>query len=363
MGNTEQEEAYVQAVLGICQREKVDIIFPSWDPQVYVFSKNKQRFESMGVLLPIPDYDTLIIALDKYRTIQAAEQVGFPCPRTYIPTSEQDLRKVAEVLGFPLVIKLRFTSGGRGQEIVKSLEELLRKALPLVESDQKPMVQEYVPGRRQAVHVVLDRTGQLRMAFTKMRLRNFRVGSHMGTVSESIAPTPQVPAVAALLRSVGWWGCAGAEMIFDTRDGVPKLMEINPRFPRQLWNRTELGINEPLMCVNIARSEEFQTPVAYPAGVLFVSPIEDLLLFTLQVADLLSYKVRIGLLGKTPLYSSNPPTSLKDLVRSLRYAYLSGKRIIPDPYFKHFLQDPLTATLWWFQFVTWIIGTTKKLGK
>ena len=52
----------------------------------------------------------------------------------------------------------------------------------------------------------------------------------------------------------------GIETIRDPRDGVDKLMEVNPRFPRQLWNRTELGINEPLMCVQLARGEPV-TPV------------------------------------------------------------------------------------------------------
>ena len=63
--------------------------------------------------------------------------------------------------------------------------------------------------------------------------------------------------------------------IRDPRDGVDKLMEVNPRFPRQLWNRTELGINEPLMCVQLARGEPVTPVDGYPEGVLFVSPIED----------------------------------------------------------------------------------------
>ena len=84
--NTESEEAYIRVVLRICEQEKIDTIFPSFDPQVYVFSKNKERFESIGVLIPVPDYETVVTPLDKYRTIQAAQEVGFPCPKTYLPT-------------------------------------------------------------------------------------------------------------------------------------------------------------------------------------------------------------------------------------------------------------------------------------
>ena len=48
--NTENEELYIQAVLKICEKENIDTIFPSFDPQVYVFSKNKERFEKLGIL-------------------------------------------------------------------------------------------------------------------------------------------------------------------------------------------------------------------------------------------------------------------------------------------------------------------------
>src|SRR5262245_53619291 len=35
--NTEREETYIRAVERICEKEKIDTIFPSFDPQVYVF--------------------------------------------------------------------------------------------------------------------------------------------------------------------------------------------------------------------------------------------------------------------------------------------------------------------------------------
>ena len=35
--------------------------------------------------------------------------------------------------------------------------------------------------------------------------------------------------------------------------GVTPLMGPNPRLGTQLWYRTELGINEPLICLTIAR--------------------------------------------------------------------------------------------------------------
>src|SRR5438552_18933763 len=45
--NTAKEEVYVQRILEICRREEIDTIFPSYDPLIYVFSKNIERFNAL----------------------------------------------------------------------------------------------------------------------------------------------------------------------------------------------------------------------------------------------------------------------------------------------------------------------------
>ncbi|MCL5019792.1 MAG: ATP-grasp domain-containing protein, partial [Patescibacteria group bacterium] len=42
-----------------------------------------------------------------------------------------------------------------------------------------------------------------------------------------------------LVESLGWRGVCQVEFKVDERDGIPKLMEINPRF----WGSTQLGIS------------------------------------------------------------------------------------------------------------------------
>ena len=53
--NTPREQAFVDAVLEICERERIDTVFPSSDPWIYVFSKNRERFARHGILIPVPD--------------------------------------------------------------------------------------------------------------------------------------------------------------------------------------------------------------------------------------------------------------------------------------------------------------------
>jgi predicted ATP-grasp superfamily ATP-dependent carboligase len=364
--NTEREEAYIQAVLKICEEEKIDAIFPSFDPQVYVFSKNKERFERLGILIPIPDYEVVITPLDKYRTIKAAQEVGFPCPKTYLPESEKDLRQNAEELGFPLMVKPRFSAAGRGMGMVRNFSELMEKTRVVSKTQGVPLIQEYIPGGgKQMFHLVLDRKGESKVAFCIRRWRNFlRVSLQLATADECIGSHAyHVADAARLVQKLGWWGVATVEMKVDSRDGIPKLMEINPRLGMGLWYRTELGINEPLMCLKVAKGEEVEAVKNYPVGTMLLRPVEDIMGFGFKLLDLLIYKFRIGIKGKIPLDPLNPPMSLRELIQSYKQTYLGGKKKVFNPYFRYFFQDPLVSVIWWFQSFAFVFGARNELGK
>jgi biotin carboxylase len=362
--NTEREEAFIRAMARICEEQKIDVIFPSWDPYIYVLSKNKGLFERMGVIIPVPDYETLLMALDKYRTIQAAGSVGFPCPRTYLYERQDDLKWIAEKEGFPLVIKPRFSSGSRGMTIVRDFHELLEKLPSVLKNHSNLILQEYIPGRqRQTVDVLLDQNGQLKFAFQKKIHRNFRVTTQFVTVSESILLDAHVLNSAKLVKKVGWWGSASVGTLRDPRDGLAKLMEINPRFSQQLWHRTEIGFNEPWMCIKVARQQPIESVKDYPEGILFISPIEDIQLLALQLLDLLIYQFRIHVRKSAPADRFSPPKSLRDQIRSFTQTYLSTQKKRFDPYFRYFFQDPVVSIFWWLRFSTWVLGVLKHAGK
>jgi predicted ATP-grasp superfamily ATP-dependent carboligase len=363
--NSDREEAYVQAVLKICEKEKIDTILPSFDPHVYVFSKNKERFEKLGILIPVPDYEIVITLVDKYRTIRAAQELGFPCPKTYLPESVDDLRRIAREVGFPLVIKPRFTAGGRGTQMAREFSGLVEKTYQGMQHNGGRMIQEYIPGNQKAkFNLLIDKKGDVKVAFCPKTLRNFlRLTTNFSTAQESSGAHPYTPLATKLVQKLGWWGLIMVETKIDPRDGGPKLMEINPRLGYLLWNTTELGINVPLMCLRIAREEEVEMVKDYSVGTILLDPIEDSLGLGFKLLDLLVYRFRIGRQGKTPIDTLNPPMTLKELIESYKQTYFNRKKKVFNPYFRYFFQDPLVSVLWWLQFSTSMLRTVNQLGR
>ena len=362
--NTEKEENYIQAVLRICEEEKIDTIFPSFDPHVYVFSKNKERFEKLGILIPVHDYETLLTPLDKYRTIQSAQEVGFPCPKTYLAESEDDLKRISKDLGFPLVVKPRFTAGSRGTEMVRDLPELLsnyRKAtIPT-----SLMIQEYIPGKHlHHLLLVLDSAGIIKMCLGLTAVRYlFRLNQRFGTAIESFDTNAYTMQAAKLGRKIGWPGSVTVQVKIDSRDGIPKLMEINPRLGNGLWQVVAIGINEPLMCLKIAKGENVQAAKDHPAGTLFLRPIEDLLGLGVKIIDALVYKFRINLQRRHPIDPSNAPPSITELMQSYKETYFNRKKKLCDFYFTYFFNDPAVSIIWGLQTLTVLARFAKDLGK
>lgn len=363
--NTEKEEAYIQTILEICKRENIDTIFPSFDAHVYVYSKNKERFKQIGVLITVPDYEAVITPLDKYRTIQAAEELGFPCPKTFLPENEEDLRRIASELGFPLIIKRRFTAAGRGMHLVKDLAELLDKANLNRKKLDAILVQEYIPGRlTDSIAITLDKNGELKMVFCRKalcRLSRFR----RVRMLDSPLSHPYAADAAKMIQRLGWWGGITVQTIVDSRDQTPKLLEFNPRIGQGLWERIQVGINEPLMILKIAKDEEVEPIREYPVGTIFADPVEDAVRVGVALADILVYRFRIGVLGKDPIDRNNPAMSLKELMRSLKKTYFSGGRRTSTLYTKYFFQDPLVSIIWWIQNMInrWIQNRPRGFGR
>jgi predicted ATP-grasp superfamily ATP-dependent carboligase len=78
---------------------------------------------------------------------------------------------------------------------------------------------------------------------------------------------PQVMELGlSLLKSLNWTGVGMVEFKVDPRDGVPKLMEVNPRF----WGSLQLAIvsevDFPYLILKMARGESFAPILRYPVG-------------------------------------------------------------------------------------------------
>jgi biotin carboxylase len=362
--NTPQEERYIRVLLDICRKEAIDVVFPSYDPQVYVLSKNIERFQQMGVSIPVVDFKTLLKALDKYRTVRTAETAGFPSPKSCLPKKMDELETFIERVSRPWVIRPRFTAGSRGMTIATNRAALVRGFKSTTRGFGTPMIQEYIPGgRKQNFHVIFDRDQRPVSACCPEIVRHsFRVYRNSSAACIFREDHPFLPRVVQLAKELAWYGPMTLQTKIDPRDGLPKLMEINPRLGSGLWVRTEMGMNHPKMSIELARSQPIEIPRQSFPETMLLDPIDDFFAFGYDLLDALVYKVRrAGNLG-APLDPENSPVPLNSLIQFYLRGYRSRYPKKYHPHFRYAMQDP--AVFLWRVYNTFrfAAGRLKYLG-
>ena len=246
--NTTREEQYIRDITAICERDRIDTIFPSYDPQVYILTKNRERLAQLGVSILAPEFETVSILLDKFNQLELAAKTGFPHPATF-RLDEHDLHELAERIEPPWVIRPTASARSRGMAVVRRREDLASVVDELSRKHRDLILQEYIPGhQKQNFYIMIGRNHEVLSLIAPQVLRtSHRVYRNSSAAVIFNHEHEMRERVVELIRPLGWQGGLTVQTKIDSRDGSLNLMEINPRLGSHTWYSTEMGIDTPLM--------------------------------------------------------------------------------------------------------------------
>lgn len=343
--NTEREESYIRDVEKICERDRIDTIFPSYDPQVYILTKNRERLARLGVQVLAPDFETVKVLLDKGRQLEIAARAGFPHPATF-RLDEHDLSELAERVAPPWVVRPTASARSRGMAVIQNREDLEPQVEHLRSRHRDLILQEYIPGTlKQNFYLFVGSDNEVKSLITPHVLRTshrvYRNSSAAVVFGHEHELNEQV---IELVKSLNWHGGLTLQTKIDARDGVPKLMEINPRMGSHTWYCTEMGIDTPLMQLRSYRGETVAPVENYPGEALLLEPFEDFIGLLFIFFDRLAY--RFGrLLGRKPTDPESEPTGFFEMLGTLRQDYFGPQKKAFMPQFRYALSDPMVFIL------------------
>lgn len=196
-----------------------------------------------GCRVLTPRAAPLSMVLDKAVTLSMAAAVGIDVPSSWNPMVDEDRRKIAHELRYPVVLKwsdppaVAPLLAERSIEFVKS--EIATDAASLMtllgrydEIGRWPMVQDYCPGMGLGQMIYMAK-GRAVLSFQHRRLHEWPPEGGVSTLCEGISldhHREQMERSEALLRTIGWDGPAMVEYRHDGATGRYWLMEINGRF-------------------------------------------------------------------------------------------------------------------------------------
>jgi predicted ATP-grasp superfamily ATP-dependent carboligase len=339
--NTKREERYMADIERICQRDRIDTIFPSYDPQVYILAKNRQRLAAQGVEVLTPDSRTLSVLLDKSKTLKLAEKVGFPHPRTY-RVDEYALEELSELVEPPWVVRPVHSARSRGMAVVWKREDLEPTVARLQENHRDLILQEYIPGTlKQNFYMLMGKNHEvLSLVAPKVLRTSHRIYRNSSAAVLFNHEHEYNERVIEMVSALKWTGGLTVQTKIDSRDGTPKLMEINPRMGSHTWYSTEMGINLPLMQLRSFQGETLEPVKDYPNEAIMLEPFEDFIGLIFIVADRIAFTFR-RLLGRKKTDSGDIPVGVFEMINTLRKDYFGPHKKAYMPQFRYALSDPM----------------------
>ena len=116
------EPLTVEDVLSIYEKEKPDGVICQFGGQTPL--NIAAQLEKAGVKIIGTSPDTIDLAEDRDRFRDMMQKLEIPMPEAGMATNLEEALKVAERIGYPLMVRPSYVLGGRGMEIVHDLDDL-----------------------------------------------------------------------------------------------------------------------------------------------------------------------------------------------------------------------------------------------
>ncbi len=259
--NVEEPEALLDYLEQHVER---GVLFPGSDSNIRFLARHRQRLLDAGFRMCIPEESVLHKALNKSDVSVACRQHGFPIPQTIVVESRDDLAEVRRELRFPIVLKAVYKKNHRlvrsAADLTAEYDAFLARFRGKTERHQA-VAQEWIPGGPESfakLYVMCDLEGRVVAThqLRRLRVQTRRNGSQGDTL---IARTEHIPELVEqwlpFFKAIGWVGMASLECKYDERDGLYKLIEINPRPWAILKVSVDAGVNIPLLYYKLAQGE------------------------------------------------------------------------------------------------------------
>ena len=254
------------------QRRHIEVLLPVSDVTTILVAELQDDFKPCRI--PIASADTIKRAADKVEIMALAARLDVPCPAGIAVNNGEEAIARANEIGFPLVVKpgrsrvrvegrWLYTSVRYADNPIE-LKNILGELHPAI---YPVLLQERIQGPGVGLFLCCDH-GRPLAAFCHERLREKPPSGGVSVLRESIAVDERARDYAQrLLGELRWQGIAMVEFKRDTRDGTPKLMEINGRFWGSLQLAIDAGVDFPALLIRMLDDKTVPAVNTYRIGV------------------------------------------------------------------------------------------------
>lgn len=254
---------FLNRILEIHHRERLDLIIPNFDAELYTFIKSGHFLLQHGIRTYLPTLEQFE-ERSKANLPSFGERYNVKVPDSKELVNEKDIHELMEDFDYPVLVKGKFYDAyfaNNADQISGHFHKIASKwGLPVI-------IQEYIKGTEVNVVALGDGTGRTVAAVSMRKQYVTDKGKAWGGIT--IDDPRMLEITRDLIRKTRWKGGMELEMI-KTSAAEYYLIEINPRIPAWVYLAVGAGQNIPEALVKLALGYEIPTMDHFRTGKMFI---------------------------------------------------------------------------------------------
>ena len=264
---------YVAWLLEEVSKNKTDFLLPVTDYTTMIIAENNNALSPFS-RFSVPPINSFHRAHDKFELMKIAHKLGISTPATFCPDNREELLAISRSIGYPAVFKLRKGAGAVGLSFPEDARSLVNQYDSLgtytddIYDSARPLIQEFVPGQIHDVCLLVDR-GKPLATLTQVRQIMHPALGGVGIFNRTTNNQEIINQATALMCELQWHGPVMVEFKQDSRDGLYKLIEVNPRFWGTLDLSIKAGMDFPCLAIQLANGEKIEAKSKYKVNACY----------------------------------------------------------------------------------------------
>ncbi len=260
----------IERIENIHHQEKIDVLIPNFDAELFSFMKNEQRLLEKGIHTFLPTLKQFQ-ERDKDKLPEYGKKYGVKVPGSVNMGTIGQISEMEEKFDYPVMIKGQFYDAYKA-----SNEEQVKQAFYKVSAKWGfPVIaQEFVEGTEVNVIALGDGLGNTIAAVPMRKQYITDKGKAWGGIT--LADEKMMELTRMLIQKTKWKGGMELELI-KTKEGEYYLIEINPRIPAWVYLAVGAGQNIPEALIKLALGMKVKPMTTYKIGKMFVRYSYDMI--------------------------------------------------------------------------------------
>lgn len=257
------EPGYLEQILEICKKEKINGVLSLIDPELSLLAKNREQFSEIGVTVIGSDYAQCERSLDKMEMYQWLRERGYRCARSYTDKDQFFADVDAGSIGYPVFVK-----PVRGSASISINKAYDRETVEFLFSrDEGLMIQEFLDGQEIGADVYIDMiSGEVVSIFTKKKLV-MRAGET--DKGRSFKDDALFDLIQRFVKESGFRGQIDIDIFLV--GGEYYISEVNPRFGGGYPHAYECGVDHmQRICDNLEGKATLPSIGCYDEGIVMM---------------------------------------------------------------------------------------------